>query len=969
MKALSFLTYSLEAVVRNRRRSIYAIVGIALSTSLIAGSLIAVDASTAGLLRSAIASTTVDFTGQDYTLSTSDNNLTYYDASVDAIEEVGDITEASYWITTDDWTLVNAEGREYLSYAGGTYLAFVSSESRMLLEGNRVRGEVPAPGTVAITKSAADNLGVAIGEKVVCSLRENSVFVDPVTGYRTYGLAYLNLTFPVSQIWMQGKVSGEYVADRPDLQDERVVYLNGKGGVEPVVFNLESYPTVMNSTATDFMSEYGHPYPELRYLVWTDRSSVINIGDLSGSVDKLDFIQSRLDKVGLKYGFFMSDSPLEYQLGGLGHDIDSMKLLFVEMSLPVAALGVYLSVVGVDMGLNSRRREAGILKARGASGKLVFGYLVLEAVILGTLASLIGLASGVFVSRLLFSSIPSVSSALGSAGSFSSSLMIEPTTVALALAFGIGLMFLSSYRSFRKVSDATVREAIHQYSPTAARDDYSPAADVVLIIFSVLSIVSALLTANAAQGHGWSWMTELVVGLFLAWGIVLFPFMPFFLSFSVVRILTRGWRRLYSKFSWFVRPWTKELHYLVEKNLLRNPRRASNLGVLISLALASGLFVSVTMESTMADQRNQVMFDYGSDVRVEGQWYGSDMTPGRQLNISELASLQSIQGVRASLPYQILTVQPYPYTAGTQIRAAVINCSGYADMVKPSDSYFAGGGSGMLADLKTNGTALVTTQILATYYLEIGERLMFDFFYHHWDNGVLTSVHHKFPLTILGAVRGLPGLSSTDLVVDEGSMDWLTDQDISGAPFLANSFIALSKGADPHAVAALAKSIFVHAGLEPRVSIAADGIAAIKQQRGFGAMQGFLYMEYVLSVAIMSVGVGLLVFVSVEDRERELACAMARGLSGSQMRRLLMGESFTLMLLGLVVGVSVGLTASYLFNTMPTSATLVPKTMEFTIISLVMLLVSIASLILSSLLATARAGKVRLAEVLRIRGG
>ncbi len=966
------------SVARNRRRSLYAIVGIALSTALIAGSLIAVDASSMGLLRSAVGSTTVDFIGQDYTFQYSGYNLTNSNASVNAIQNVSYIREASYWITSDEWTLENQEGREFLSYAGGTYLAFVSSKSHMLLEGNRIHGEVPNPGTVAISRSAADDLGIVVGDTIVCSLRGNTVVVDP-GGNRTYGLVFLNLTFPVSQIWTQDKVSGEYVADRPDLQDERAVYLNGNGGVEPVIFNLESYQAVMNSTVQDFILEYGHAIrfasgivemAELRYLIWTERGSVINIGDLGGSVDKLNFIQSRLDKVGDKYGFVMSDSPLEYELGGLGHDLDSMKLLFVEMSLPVAALGVYLSVVGVDMGVNSRRREAGILKARGASDALVFVYLVLEAAILGALASLIGLASGVFVCRLLFSSVPSVSSAVSSTGSFSSSLMIGPTTVVLAIAFGIGLMFLSSYRSFRRVSGATVREAIHQYSPTAARDDYSPVADVVLIVFAVLSIVSALLTANAVQGRGWSWITELALGLLLAWGIVLFPFMPFFLSFSVVRILTRGWRRLYAKFSWFVRPWTKELHYLVEKNLLRNPRRASNLGVLISLALASGLFVSVTMESTMAAQRNQVMFDYGSDIRVEGQWYGSDMSPGRQLNISELASLKSIPGVRASLPYQILTIQPYPYTAGAQIRAAVIDCSEYADIVKLSDGYFAGGGSSMLADLGTNGTALVTTQVLATYYLEIGERLMFDFFYYHWDNGVLTRVDYKFPLTIIGAVTGLPGLSSADLVVDDGSMSWLTSQDISGAPFLANSFIALSKGADPQAVGVLAKSVFVHAGLEPRISIAADGIAAIKQERGFGAMQGFLYMEYVLSVAIMSVGVGLLVFVSVEDRERELACTMARGLSGSQMRRMLMGESFTLMVLGLVVGVSVGLTASYLFNTMPTSsATLVPKTMEFTVTSLAMLLVSVASLILSSLLATARAGKVRLAEVLRIRGG
>jgi ABC-type antimicrobial peptide transport system permease subunit len=976
---LSFLTYSLIAVSRNRRRSLYAIVGIALSTALIAGSLIAVDMSATGLLRSAIATTTVDFIGQDYNLTTSGYNQTFYNESVAAIQNVSYVREASYWITSDEWTLVNQEGRDYLSYAGGTYLAFVSSKSRMLLEGNRIHGEVPAPGTVAISRSAADDLGVIIGESIVCSLRGNSVLVDPVTGNRTYGLVFLNLTFPVSQIWTQDKVSGEYVADRPDLQDERVVYLNGKGGVEPVIFNLESYQTVMNSTVQDFIIEYGHTMRfspsivetvEFRYLIWTDRSSVINIGDLGGSVDKLNLIQSRLDKVGVKYGFFVGDSPLEYQLGGLGHDIDSMKMLFVEMSLPVAALGVYLSVVGVDMGANSRRREAGILKARGASEKLVFAYLVLEAGILGALASLIGLASGVVVCRLLFSSIPSVSNAVNTAGSFSSGFMIDPTTVELAIAFGIGLMFLSSYKSFWKVSGTTVREALHHYSPTVAQDDYSPAVDVVLIIFSVLSIVSALLTAKAVQGHGLSWITELVLGLFLAWGVVLFPFMPFFLSFGVVRILTRGWRRLYAKFSWFVRLWTKELHYLVEKNLLRNPRRDRNYAVNISNALASGLFVSVTMESTVANQHNQVLFDYGSDIKVEGQWYGSDLSPGRQLNISELASLKSIQGVRASLPYQILPVQPFPYTPGTLIRAAVIDCPEYSNMVKLSDSFFVGGGGrSKLADLEANGTALVSTQILDAYYLEAGDKLMFDLYFTHWDNGVLKRVDNKFPLTIVGAFKGLPGLSSADMVVDEGSMNWLMGRDISGTPFMANSFIALSKGADPQEVGALAKSIFVRAGLEPRIYITAEGIAALEQERGFGAMQGFLYMEYVLSVAIMSVGVGLLVFVSVEDRERELACTMARGLSGSQMRRMLMGESFTLMILGLVVGVSVGLMASYLFNTVPSTDSLVPKTMEFTAISFALLLVSIASLVFSSLLATARAGKVRLAEVLRIRGG
>jgi ABC-type lipoprotein release transport system permease subunit len=133
-------------------------------------------------------------------------------------------------------------------------------------------------------------------------------------------------------------------------------------------------------------------------------------------------------------------------------------------------------------------------------------------------------------------------------------------------------------------------------------------------------------------------------------------------------------------------------------------------------------------------------------------------------------------------------------------------------------------------------------------------------------------------------------------------------------------------------------------------------------------MKGFLYMEYALSIAIMFVGVSLLIFVSVGDREREFACIIARGSSSSQMRRILMGESITLMILGVVVGMSVGLLAAYLFNTLNPSS-IVPRTMEFAGVSWAMLLVSVASILVSSLLATTRAGKVRLAEVLRIRGG
>jgi hypothetical protein len=440
------------------------------------------------------------------------------------------------------------------------------------------------------------------------------------------------------------------------------------------------------------------------------------------------------------------------------------------------------------------------------------------------------------------------------------------------------------------------------------------------------------------------------------------------LSFGVVRLLTRGSRKLYSKFAWFVRPWTKELHHLVRRNILRNPRRASNLGVLIALALASGLFVSVTMESTMAYQRSVVTYSTGSDMKIESHWYGSDMAAGAQLNLSKLSDLNAIEGVRATSSNIVLNARLPQSGASADVWMAVMNSTDYRKTVKPSNQYFIEGDSGMLEELKTNGTTLVAQHVLSTYYLVVGDLLRVNISYSYWSQGVLNEVSHELILTVIGAVKGMPGLSSADIYVDTRSMEWILDRDIDGTAFYVNSIISLSRGTDPHDVEVEAASVFAQAGLVPETYVASDLISRAEHNPGDSAIKGFLYMEYALSIAIMFVGVSLLIFVSVGDRERELACIMARGSSSSQMRRILMGESVTLMLLGVVVGMSVGLLAAYLFNTLNPSS-IVPRTMEFAAVSWAMLFVSVASILLSSLLATTRAGKVRLAEVLRIRGG
>jgi ABC-type antimicrobial peptide transport system permease subunit len=202
-------------------------------------------------------------------------------------------------------------------------------------------------------------------------------------------------------------------------------------------------------------------------------------------------------------------------------------------------------------------------------------------------------------------------------------------------------------------------------------------------------------------------------------------------------------------------------------------------------------------------------------------------------------------------------------------------------------------------------------------------------------------------------------------------LDFIPEQNLTQQVFSVGAFIDISGDADAKAVANSATSMFGEAGLTANAYIMEDEIAALERDPAFGALADFLYLEYAMSIVIMSVGVGLIIFVAVTDREQELACIMARGSSGSQMRKILMGESLTLMAIGLVVGAIIGLLTSYLFNTLTTtdSFEVVPRRMVFTYVTWVVVVVSIASLLLASLLATARAGRIKLAEVLRVRGG
>ena len=964
MGVLTFFRYSFQGVLRNKRRSLFAALGIALAMALVSGSLIAVDSSAYGLLRSAVDKVDVDFNAYQYSVSNSTFNTKTFDDSVGAIESVSNVQEADAFATIHGWTTLGTQ-QSPIYYGGDNYLAFLPSDSDRFLKAEGISGKMPDNGTVAIPKSLADSLDIGVWDTIALSLLRTETQYDSSNMTYVYGYSYLNLTFTVSQIWTQNYSGngggGPYY---PVLYDGKSisspnVYLPNEWGT-PIVLSMASFDSVMTPETRSFAM--GYASISVRYLIWIDRDMVIDLANIDATVKGIEFIQHRLQRQGQVYDFDVPDSPLASALQNMQPQLESQKILFLALSLPVVALGTYLSIVGVDLGVTSRRREIGILKSRGASNRHVFFSLVLESVMLGTFAALIGLLMGVVVSRFLLGSALSLSDEVGS--SSWTDFKLSESSIELTILFGIGLMLLSSWRPFKRASKADVAEALHYYSHSATKVEYKPAVDIVLLSLSILSIVSILVGFNWVNNMSWSWMMRLGVGALMLFGTILFPIMPFLLSLSVIRLMTRGPRKLYSKLSWFVKGWTKELHELVDKNIVRNPRRASNIAVIISLAIAFGLFISVTMESSIGLAREQVKYDVGADIKV------TTYNQGNVINFSGLDQLQTISGAShvALSEFVYLDVAGGQYGSMT-MQAVVLDSSAYQKTVRPSDFYFIHSGKGMLDDLAENGSVILTADFAQSMSVLVGDSLFVTL--NAYDSSKQLTTSYNFELNVIGMVKGLPGLGWMSACIDIGTLKWIPERDLTASFQSPGALIDVANGYDDAAVASAAESIFTGANVTPEVTIMKDELAALEDDPAFGSLSDYLYMEYAMSIIIMSVGVGLIIFVAVTDREQELACIMARGSSGSQMRRILMGESITLMILGLSVGAIVGLISAFMFNTltMPGSGGVVPHRMLFTYVTWAMVLVAAGSLVIAALLATARAGRIRLAEVLRIRGG
>ncbi|MFQ6013798.1 MAG: ABC transporter permease, partial [Thermoplasmata archaeon] len=495
------------------------------------------------------------------------------------------------------------------------------------------------------------------------------------------------------------------------------------------------------------------------------------------------------------------------------------------------------------------------------------GLLLLEALIGGLVATFLGLLGGVLLSRFLLGlANPLV---LGVAPRVEE-VVLRPETVVVVFLFSLLFMGLVSYRSAKRTAKLPIVETLRHYAPGETKIEYRPTVDIVFVAIALVTF-GVVLYSRIAPG-----------GFFLStFGIIFFlltPVAPILLIIGATRLATRSTGRLYGAASRIVRPLAPNLHHVIGRNLARNPRRASNISVIIALGLGFGLFVLALFGSQIDFQERNLRALIGADIQAIGP--EEDATFGA--NVSALSGVKTVARVAA------LTADPVFCCAD----AFALEPIAFFDATQPEPWQLDPMGREDALDvLTTEGFVLLSKEYARTAFLRVGDMLRLE----SGPQGV-----SQANVTVGGIVRGLPSLAYGGFSLPRaiyGSFDTfgalLDAQGLPQGEFPVSStfFIDLEPGAPAADVGTAIRglgAVFVRIYEEERERQAANAI-----QQG---MFAFIGMEFAFVAVILTAGLGLIMYAASLERDVEFAAIAARGSSRWQTASVLLGEGVSIML-------------------------------------------------------------------------
>jgi putative ABC transport system permease protein len=536
-------------------------------------------------------------------------------------------------------------------------------------------------------------------------------------------------------------------------------------------------------------------------------------------------------------------------------DLGFLRIALLVFAFVALFVGAFLIFNTFSITVAQRIREFGMLRTLGAGRGQILTSVVVEALAIGVLGALLGLAGGYATAKGLNALFVALGIDLPTTG-----LVTKDRTIVAALAIGIGVTLVSSIVPALRATRVPPLAALQNLElPRSRRRGLVNAALAVLLGLAGMGMVVAGLFGGAEGGSAAGLIGAGAVAVLL--GVSLF-------SPRLVRPLAS----LAGRPLELLRRLTGRL---ARENTQRNPARTAVTAAALMIGLAVVAFVTVFAAGIKSSIATAVDESFQGELVLQNSDGFTPISPRAAGVARQVPGVELVSTMRAA-EARLLNGD------GGDLRVTALD----RDAGAVVDVDWTEGGPATLRRL-ADDQVVVDKSFASGNGFEVGDEARF-----------LTQVGERPRLRIVGEFEDKAELFG-GAIVTQRAMATAFDQTDDTI-----DFIELAPGADAEKVQA--RLVAAMDRDFPVVEVRNQQELKENQEKQINQLLGLIYALLALAVIVSLFGIANTLALSIHERTRELGMLRAIGMSRRQVRTMIRYEAVITALIGALLGMVIG---------------------------------------------------------------
>ncbi|KMS81611.1 membrane protein [Streptomyces leeuwenhoekii] len=538
----------------------------------------------------------------------------------------------------------------------------------------------------------------------------------------------------------------------------------------------------------------------------------------------------------------------------VGEFLDVIKYAMLGFAGIAFLVGIFLIINTFSMLVAQRTREIGLMRAIGSSRRQVNRSVLVEALFLGVVGSVLGVAAGVGIAIGLMKVMTAAGMNLST-----DDLTVKTTTPVAGVILGVVVTVLAAYLPARRAGKISPMAALRDAGTPADGKAGRTRAVAGLLLTGAGAL--ALYTAGTADQAGDG---ALMLGAGVVLSLIGFVVVGPLLAGGVVRVISAVLLRAFGP-----------VGRMAERNALRNPRRTGATGAALMIGLALVACLSVVGSSMVASATGELDKSVGADFIVQGN---QRIVPQAERAMQKTPHLEHVTRYKT-----LDATLTSPDGAKDDSGVTAADPTYAQDLRRPTTA-------GSLADAYATDAMSVGSDYADQHGVRVGDTVTVAF-----EGGKTAKLK-------------VAAITDDDTAIDQGAryISITTMQKYLPADRIPPNAILFAKardGQEEQAYAALKKALDPYPQYQVRDQT--DYKQELKDQ--IGQLLNLVYGLLALAIIVAVLGVVNTLALSVVERTREIGLMRAIGLSRRQLRRMIRLESVVIALFGALLGLGLGM--------------------------------------------------------------